>query len=479
MTIRSRLTRAFSSVALVIAAGAGITIWQFSGVVRETQQILAIDNRLTAVEELERTIGRLSRRLSALSEQRESGKLIGATHDARSELAGELEHALASFSDSRATPPGTLRASLQGVYDELDAIERLAEVRDWLAIRLRIDVQLNQILADIGSAVDRVAAGVGEDRARALAQVEFRRESAESILAITAVLSLLTALLLGYRVIRSIIQPMTALKQAAHQLAAKDFRLRLEITTEDELAEVGRDVLVAAKELEASYSALQRSNRDLEQFAHAVSHDLREPLRSVSVLSGLLKKNYGDRIGEEGSEFLKLILGATRRMHDLIDGILMYSRLSYSQSGEREEVEISEVIETVASNLQAMIAESGASVTAKGLPRVRANRVQMIQVFQNLVSNGIKYRRDGTMPRIEISARQSSKGPLFCVSDNGIGIAPENYSRIFEAFERVDEGHEGIGLGLATTKRIIEQHGGEIWVESDGVHGSCFLFSIP
>jgi signal transduction histidine kinase len=479
MTIRGRLTRAFVWIAILIAFGAVITVWQFNRVVDETQYILKIDNRLSEVQKLERTVGTLSRRLAVDVEPHDPSRLIEATRQARATITTELNAAAAAFADSQAVFPSTLRVSIFGVYDQLDAIERLARANGWLAIRLRLEIQLNDMLSAISESVGKSTVEVAAERRQALEEVEFRRHMAQLILAITASACLVASLWLGYNVTRSITRPLQALKEAARQLAANDFDLRLEITTEDELADVGRNVLAAARALEMSYAALQHSNNDLEQFARAASHDLREPLRTISVVSGLLKRNHSSRLNPDDVEHLNTISAAAARMNELINGILSYSLLAHSQGLEREEVDAQEVVNAVVNNLQTMIGETYAKVTALNLPKLHVIRVQLIQIFQNLISNAIKYRRKDRVPHIIITAEPRPDRWIFCVADNGIGIPAKYHLRIFEAFRQIDPKQAGgVGLGLATTKRIVEQQGGEIWVESDGIDGSRFYFSI-
>lgn len=480
MTIGARLTRAFVCVCLVIAAGSLITISQFAESVFQTKRILAIDKRLADVYLLESDLTALNRQLSAIAEQRDLPGLTSATHAIRSKLNKDLKQSLASFHESGATAPDTLVASIHSVYDELDAIERLAGVADWQAIRLRINIQLTDIIGGIKGVVDRVALGVYEDRLKAAREVEAIRRRGELILGITAVASLLTSLVLGVRVTKSIVHPLRRIKEAAHQIAARDFHLHLVTDSNDELAEVGRDLVIAARELEISYTALQRSNKDLERFAYVVSHDLREPLRTVSSFSQLLHRKAKDVLDADSLEYLAFVIEGAARMKRLIEGILEYSRFTNSEQHGFEKLQIASVVETVESNLQAAIEESGALVTCGPMPEVFGNRVQILQVFQNLMSNAIKYRRTDVRLKIHISAQQQPDKWLFCIEDNGPGIDPEHRVRIFDIFQQVsDRKAGGAGIGLAVAKRIVEQHGGSIWVESDLGRGSKFFFTLP
>ena len=480
MTIGSRLTTAFSSVLFIIGAGAIITAWQFDAVVSDARRIIEVDNRLTSVQQVERDIVTLSRQISNLVEQHREVRLLAETQAVRKVLAKHLNDAISAFGQSEHAQRHALAASTRSVYEELDAIDRLARFRDWEAIRLRVNMQLDQILREIADVVHQVAAAVELDREAAMRQVNMRRQRAQLILATTAALSLLASLGLGYYVTRSVTKPLLALKRAAHQLAARDFDLQVRTDTNDELADVGRDLLVAAGNLRASYSALQRSNADLEQFAHAVSHDLREPLRMIRLFSQMLERQHAAALGPAGSEKVDQISSAALRMDQLIEGILAYSRLAHTGAEPLKEVDTAEVVETVLHDLQVMISEAGADIRVESLPRIRASRIQMIQIFQNLVSNALKYRRKDLNPVITICARQEPTRWVFSVKDNGIGIPPEQQQRIFKPFQQIDPSRAGgVGLGLATTKRMVEQQGGDLWVHSDGANGSEFSFSVP
>ncbi len=479
MNIGSRLTAAFSSVLFIIGAGALITNWQFAAVGSDARKIIEIDNRLTSVQQVERDIAAVSRHIAALVEQQREARLLAETEAVRNLLAKHLGEAMGAFGGTGNAQRKALAACTRSVYDELEAIDRLAEIGDWPAIRLRVNMQLDQIMRDIGDVVHQVADEVQQDREAAMRQIDLRRQRAKVILATTAVLSLLASLSLGYYVRRSITEPLLALKHATHQLASKDFDLRVRTDTNDELAEVGRDLMVAASNLRASYSALERSNADLEYFADTVSHDLREPLRTVRLYSQMLKRRQAAELGSDASQHITQIADAAVRMHELIEGILAYSRLTHS-GGELEELNVSEVVETVLHNLQVLVSESRADIRIDSLPRIRGSRVQMIQVFQNLVSNALKYRRKDIRPVIHISAREETSRWVFGVKDNGIGIECVDQQRIFEPFQQIDPSRAGgVGLGLATTKRMVEQQGGDLWLQSDGANGSEFFFSLP
>ncbi len=224
---------------------------------------------------------------------------------------------------------------------------------------------------------------------------------------------------------------------------------------------------------------LARSNEDLEQFAYVASHDLQEPLRMVTSYVQLLAKRYGGKLDADANEFIDFAVDGAVRMRKLINDLLTYSRVG-TQGKELSPTDSEAALAQSVKDLEVTIEENGALVTHDPLPMVMADRPQLGQLFQNLIGNAIKFR--GTEPpRVHISASRNGKGWIFSVRDNGIGIAPEYSERIFIIFQRLHGRQEyaGTGIGLAICKKIVERHGGHIWVESDLGKGATFCFSLP
>jgi PAS domain S-box-containing protein len=221
-----------------------------------------------------------------------------------------------------------------------------------------------------------------------------------------------------------------------------------------------------------------RSNKDLENFAYIASHDLQEPLRMVSSFSQLLEKKYEDKLDKDAHEYIYFVVDGARRMQELLNGLLSYSRIQ-TKGSIFNPVNLNQVLSKVQSNLELIIKERGAIINAGDLPEVFADEVQMIQVFQNLILNSIKFCESS--PRIFISSKTEEHNYTISLADNGIGIEPQYSQRIFLIFQRLHsrEKYEGTGIGLAICKRIIERHGGTIWVESEPGKGSTFSFTIP
>ncbi|MGQ3413938.1 ATP-binding protein [Natrinema sp. LN54] len=235
----------------------------------------------------------------------------------------------------------------------------------------------------------------------------------------------------------------------------------------------------AEQQLESLNSRLKKSNKRLEQFAYAASHDLQEPLRMVSSYLRLLENRYGDTLDEDAHEFLDFAVNGADRMRNMIDELLAYSRVE-SHGSRFRPVNLNDVLADVQTDLQRQIAEKTAEITVENLPQVEGDANQFRQLFRNLLENSLEYSGDEP-PRIHVSADQDGNGVVIAVQDEGIGIEPDAQERIFEEFERLHsrEEHTGTGIGLALCQRIVERHDGEIWVESEPGEGSTFFVSFP
>lgn len=233
-------------------------------------------------------------------------------------------------------------------------------------------------------------------------------------------------------------------------------------------------------DLQTLLLALQRSNSDLERFAYVASHDLQEPIRNLVAYSQLLGQRYADRLDGDADEFLAYIVGGAKRMQALVLDLLEYSRVS-SRGQVFASVDLNAIVKVAASNLDQAIRDAGARIAVGALPVVTADEAQILSLFQNLMSNALKFRRAGIVPDITISAQRGTDGWELSVADNGIGIDPPYRDRIFEPFKRLhsSEQYSGTGIGLAIAKRIVEHHGGAIHVESTPGQGSRFVITLP
>jgi PAS domain S-box-containing protein len=235
----------------------------------------------------------------------------------------------------------------------------------------------------------------------------------------------------------------------------------------------------AEEELRLAAEDLSRSNKDLEQFAYVASHDLQEPLRAVGGFMGLLKNQYYDKLDDQAREYIDFSVDGAERMQGLIEGLLTFSRIG-TRGGEFAPVNLKDALDKALANLSVLVAESRVSITSDTLPVVKVDPVQMTQLFQNLVANAVKFHGPHN-PEIRVGAQRKERAWEIYVRDNGIGIEPQYFERIFMIFQRLHTRtqYKGTGIGLAVCKKIVERHGGKIWVESVPGEGSAFYFTIP
>ncbi len=235
----------------------------------------------------------------------------------------------------------------------------------------------------------------------------------------------------------------------------------------------------AEAKLKQTLSKLERSNGELQHFAYVASHDLQEPLRMVASYVQLLQRRYKSKLDADADDFIAYAVDGSKRMQNLINDLLAYSRVG-TRGKEFEMTNCQVVVDRALTNLQVSVEESGAEITREPLPTVMADGVQLGQLFQNLIGNAIKFHGDHP-PRVHVCAQAKENEWEFSVQDNGIGIAPQFADRIFQIFQRLHTRTEypGTGIGLAVSKKIVERHGGRIWLESELGKGSTFHFTIP
>ena len=235
----------------------------------------------------------------------------------------------------------------------------------------------------------------------------------------------------------------------------------------------------AEERLREKMEELSRSNKDLELFSYSVSHDLQEPLRTVSNFAQLLAKRYKGKLDKDADEFIGFVTDGTQRMQRMINDMLTFSRVG-TKGKPFEPTDLDKVIEEVLQNLRGAIDDSKAVVAHDPLPTVKADWSQISLLFQNLIGNAIKFRGKEP-PKIQVTCEKKEKEYVLTVKDNGIGIDPKDFNRLFVIFQRLHSASEypGTGMGLAICKRIVERHGGKIWVESEPGKGTAFYFTLP
>lgn len=333
-----------------------------------------------------------------------------------------------------------------------------------------------------------------------VAQLERSRTLRNAILLAMAVTFGLTMVLLAVVLRRALVRPLNALAAACRRIAEGNFGERIVPHGPRDIRLISLDVehmrQRIVSELEASRAAtealdvhaeeLRRSNAELEQFAYVASHDLQEPLRKVASFCQLLEKRYGNELDDRGKEYIGFAVDGAKRMQVLINDLLTFSRVGRLNATESE-VDLDAALDAALGNLSASVEESGASVDrpAGGLPSIKGDPTLLTMLWQNLVGNAVKFRREDTAPHIVIECEQISDGESqnwsITVTDNGIGIAPEFADKVFVIFQRLHgrDAYTGTGIGLALCKKIVEHHGGTIWIDTEFSEGTRFRFTLP
>ncbi|MCB0948560.1 MAG: CHASE3 domain-containing protein [Mycobacterium sp.] len=316
------------------------------------------------------------------------------------------------------------------------------------------------------------------------------------MLAAFAVTMLLLAILLR----RALVRPLALLAASCRRIAQGNFGERIHPMGPKDIRAIGTDVedmrqriveelqssQTAAEALDAQADELRRSNAELEQFAYVASHDLQEPLRKVASFCQLIEKRYGDKLDQRGIEYIGFAVDGAKRMQVLINDLLTFSRVGRLNAAEAD-VDLDSALDTALANLATSVEESGGVIERPpgGLPTVKGDPTLMAMLWQNLIGNAVKFRREAVAPRIVIECRPGAGDDdsdwHFSLSDNGIGIAPEFIDKVFVIFQRLHgrDSYSGTGIGLALCKKIVEQHGGSIWIDTSYTGGTRFRFTLP
>ena len=407
---------------------------------------------------------------------------VGRRADAMDDLEA-IEQTAASWRGTYAEP--LIASVVQGSPNVVNNAMAERGKAEFDRLRELFDVQNNDLTAARQAGVDEL------DRVRG-----WRDRVLAGLIVAFFAMSILLAILMRSAVTR----PLGALAAACRRIAGGNFGERIVARGPKDIRGIAVDVEDMRQrivdELEASRTArealaeqavdLRRSNAELEQFAYVASHDLQEPLRKVASFCQLLEKRYGDKLDERGAEYIGFAVDGAKRMQVLINDLLTFSRVGRLNATDTD-VDLNATLDTALANLAAAIEESGTEVVRPrgGLPHVNGDPTLLTMVWQNLVGNAVKFRREGHTPRIVIDCEQRADdhvaGWSFTVSDNGIGIAQEFADKVFVIFQRLHgrDVYSGTGIGLAVCKKIIEHHGGTIWIDTSINEGTRFCFTLP
>jgi signal transduction histidine kinase len=277
----------------------------------------------------------------------------------------------------------------------------------------------------------------------------------------------------------TVVDRVDAVHKGMEIVATGNLDHRIEMEGDDEFGDLARAFDDMTERLQTSQAELQRSNKALEEYAYVASHDLSEPLRMVSSFLQLLERRYRANLDQKAHEYIDFAVDGAKRMQVLIKDLLHYSRVGMSNT-PFERVDCNKLVAQVWQDLNVAVEESHAELSCGDLPAIHGDRLQLQQLFQNIIANGIKFHGE-TAPYISVRAVIDGEQARFTIADNGIGIDPDHATRIFVIFQRLHtrEQYSGTGIGLAVCKKIVDRHGGEIWVESAEGSGSRFCFTLP
>lgn len=298
--------------------------------------------------------------------------------------------------------------------------------------------------------------------------------------------SVFISLVFGRKIINTIVQALNKLQLHANALSTGNFLhttpksgvVEFDLLVND-FNQLGMQLKERDEKIKIRTEELQRSNGELEQFSYIASHDLQEPLRTIAGYLQLIDRRYKNKLDKDADEFIDFAVGGAHRLQSIINDLLQYSRIG-TRGKPFVSVPVDTIIQEILDSIHTSIKESGAEIIVNDMPTISADPNQMKQLFQNLISNGIKFTKD-KQPKIKVSAKKQTNEWLFSVTDYGIGISHEYFSKIFEPFKRLhtQDKYPGTGIGLTICRKIVERHGGRIWVESTPDKGSTFFFTIP
>jgi signal transduction histidine kinase len=382
---------------------------------------------------------------------------------------------LADFELLRAEMPAMRARLLRAIRGRSEKESRLAFAR-WNLVAQQSEALTVDLGGHMVARLERVQ--------QSLETQEARLHFTILVLALAVLFWIVGSAIHNYRVL---VRPLVQMTEVARGISRGNLELRVPPSPRPgELAALGEafnktasDLIRANAALRESLTELRRSNRELEQFAYVASHDLKEPLRMINTYVQLLRREMGDTLTERNLQCIDFATGGAMRMNELIDGLLEYSRIAQERVPDLP-VPCHLVVRDALDNLESTLRDSGTRVCIDALPVVRGNRLQLTRLFQNLISNAVKFR--GAAPaRVQVDCLASGEQWVFRVIDNGIGIDPRYSEKIFVIFQRLHNrgDYPGTGIGLSICKKIVEQHGGQIWVESAVGAGARFCFSLP
>jgi signal transduction histidine kinase len=342
--------------------------------------------------------------------------------------------------------------------------------------------------------INDALASIEKNKSTINAFIKLTLNSISYAIAIIIILAVAVCVIVAIVVTNKIIKPIVELTEATKNISEGNYKLKIENKSNDEIGQLSESFNIMAQELskkqaeliksneyvkQQAHELLTRYNSDLEQFAYDTTHDLIEPLRMITSYTQLLQRRYSGNLDGDAKEFMNFITEGVQRMHKIINDLFEYSHIRTNES-DFQEVDCREVLDEVLKKLDAEIAESKAAIVCEGALKIRAVKSNMVQVFQNLIANAIKFKNPNRQLQIVLKCENREHDWLFSVQDNGIGFDPKYSDKVFEIFKRLNkrDQYSGSGMGLAICKNIVERHGGRIWVTPILDEGATFYFTI-
>jgi signal transduction histidine kinase len=328
--------------------------------------------------------------------------------------------------------------------------------------------------------IARLRADIDQLRTRLVDQVKRGSDQLIGLLIAAGLVILLAGVLLVVLMRYLVIGPVAELAAEVRRVAAGDLEHAIEVEGPPEVVRLGQDVEGMRQRILVDVRELTRSNRDLEQFAYVASHDLQEPLRKVASFCQLLQRRYAGQLDDRADQYIGFAVDGAQRMQRLINDLLAFSRIGRLTNGFTD-VDLNVLVRDAVDQRESDIEATGATVTWSDLPVVRGEEPLLTSLVHNLVSNSIKFRRPDEPPKVHLSARQVDDEWEITCQDNGIGIDPEFAAKVFVIFQRLHgkEAYPGTGIGLAIAKKIVEYHGGRIWLDTGATEGATIHFTLP
>jgi signal transduction histidine kinase len=497
LKIGARLTVCFAAFAFLVIGGATVAVWQFERVEALARRSYEADQRSLLVMRVHLDVVTFRETLASLADAQDRREFVKQVTSLRDAFLKDAAHAQRAFSlvpdaHQDATILTRLKTVRNGLPAQVDYMLELVKAEDWQAVRLRLANEVQFLVGSSSSLVEDVDREVAQERAQAMESAERARRELFLVLPLTAVLILLMSVMLGWYTTRSISRPLARLHAGAQALAQGEFQYEVEVTGNDELADLGRAFNYAATQLrerKRAEEALRRAQADLAymhrvttmgELTASLAHEIRQPITAAvfNATACLRWLSHDQPNPEEARTAASRIVENLRHTEGIISRI---RSLFQKGTPHREAVDVNEVIRemiVLLSNAANQCSVFIRSQTAENLPRVMADRVQLQQVFMNLMLNGIEAMKDMNPPgELTIKSQADDGELLFSVSDTGVGLPTEQADEIFNAFYTTKA--EGTGMGLAISRSIIEVHGGRLWTTANSGSGATFHFTLP